>query len=558
MSAIAPADQLRLALHRAGQLTRRLRLGAVSGPIGRFRAAGGGRSQLLIAPPDLRTADPTIAAEIYAGRFAFAGHVMETGGASPFDIGPPSEDWLRELHSFGWLRHLRAADTQLARSNARAIVEDWLSLHRRPGGEVVWDTDVVARRALSFLAQSPLILHDANHDLYRDFVRSLLRHASVLRSAIGSSEPGLTRMHAAIAIALIGLSLSQQERLARAGFDRVDSELDVQILPDGGHVSRNPATVADILVDLLPLRQALIARGLSPSETLLHAIDRMMPMLRFFRHADGAFAHFNGVASSAASLVSTVISYDETLGAPASSATYSGYERIEGGDSLVLVDAGGPPPLAFSSEAHAGTLSFEFSRGINRIVINCGAPAARHQTLRRAARRTAAHSTAVLNDESSSQFSSPDTRAQIVSGPHTGVARRHNPDDGSTILQMKHDGYTRRYGLVHERNLRLVSDGGLLEGMDRFNGEPLQPGLVFAVRFHLHHAVAVHATERRTALDLRLGDGSIWRFEANSPIALEESVHLSDVFGSRPTNQIVLTSNANSEVPVKWRFSLMS
>ncbi len=558
MSAIAPADQLRLALYRAGQFTRRLRLGVLSGPIGRFRAAGGGRSQLLIAPPDLRTADPTIAAEIYTGRFALAGHVVEAGGASPFDIGPPSADWLRELHAFGWLRHLRAADTPLARSNARAVVEDWLSLYKRPGGEVVWDTDIVARRALSFLAQSPLVLSDADHDLYRNFVRSLLRHASVLRSAMGSADPGTPRMTAAIAIALIGLSLSNQERLARAGLDRVDAELEAQILPDGGHISRNPAALVDILVDLLPLRQALIARGLVPSETLLHSIDRMMPMLRFFRHGDGAFVHFNGVASSAAGLVATVISYDETLGMPAASATYSGYERVEARDSLLLVDAGGPPPISYSSEAHGGTLSFEFSRGIHRIVINCGAPAARYQMLRRASRLTAAHSTATVNEESSCRFSSSDVDAHIVSGPRTMVVRRESPDDGATVLQMKHDGYSRRYGVVHERNLRLVADGHLLEGMDKFNGEPTWRDVAFVVRFHLHHAVAVHATDRRTALDLRLPDGSVWRFEANSPIELEESVHLSDIFGSRRTNQIVLSSKCRSEVPVKWRFSMMS
>ena len=75
------------------------------------------------------------------------------------------------------------------------------------------------------------------------------------------------------------------------------------------------------------------------------------------------------------------------------------------------------------------------------------------------------------------------------------------------------------------------------------------------MRFHLHHAVAVHATDRRTAFDLRLPDGSIWRFEANGPAELEESVQLSDVFGSRPTHQIVLSSHARSEVPVKWRLT---
>ncbi len=557
MPAIAPVDQLRLALHRVGRLTRRLRLGAVSGPIGRFRVAGGGRSQLLIAPPDLRTADPTIAVEIYSGRFAFAGHVIEAGGRSPFDIGPPSEDWLNELHSFGWLRHLRAADTPLARSNARAIVEDWLSMHSRASNdEVVWDTGVTARRALSFLAQSPLILHDADHDLYRDFVRSLLRHANVLRSAIGSSEPGMPRLHAAIAIALIGLSLSQQERLARSGLDRIDAELQTQVLPDGGHISRNPTALVEILIDLLPLRQALIARGLIPSETLMNSIDRMMPMLRFFRHGDGAFAHFNGVIASAGGLVATLVSYDETLGTPASSATYSGYERVEDGTSLLLVDAGGPPPIAYSSEAHAGALSLEFSSGMHRIVINCGAPAARHENLRRAARRTAAHSTATLEEHSSCRFSGPAANAQIVSGPRSVAARRHSPGDGSTVLQLVHDGYARRFGLVHERNLRLGAGGSTLEGMDRFVGQPQQRGLSFVIRFHLHHAVTVHATDRRTSLDLRLPDNTTWRFEANGPVELEESVHLSDTFGSRASHQLVLASRVESEVPVKWRLSL--
>lgn len=567
MSAIAPVDRLRFALHRVARASRRLRLGAIAGPVGRFRAAGGARSQLLIAPPDLRTTDPTRAVEIYAGHFGFAGHVVETGGESPFDVGPPSEEWLAALHGFGWLRHLRAADTPLARSNARAIVEDWLSLHRRPDADVVWSPHVTARRALSFLAQSPLVLHDADHGLYRDFVRSLLRHANVLRSGIGTTEPGLPRILSAIAIALIGLSLSRQERLARQGLDRLDAELQAQILPDGGHVSRNPAALVEILVDLLPLRQALIARGLVPSETLLNAVDRMMPMLRFFRHGDSAFAHFNGVASSAGGLVATLISYDEALGAPASSAIYSGYERAQGGGGLLLVDTGGPPPIAFSTQAHAGALAFEFSYGAQRIIINCGAPASRHHHLRRAARRTAAHSAVTLNDESSSRFAGPADDAQIVSGPRTVACRRQTMPDGAIVLQMSHDGYLRRHGLIHERNLRISADGGLLEGVDRFTtpaaavgsatGPAAPADLTFAARFHLHHAIAVHATDQRSALDLRLPDASVWRFEANGPIDLEESVHLSDVFGSRPTQQFVLTSQVDPERPVKWRLALL-
>ena len=219
---------------------------------------------------------------------------------------------------------------------------------------------------------------------------------------------------------------------------------------------------------------------------------------------------------------------------------------------------GGPPPIAYSSEAHAGTLSFEFSRGTQRIIINCGAPAARHQHLRRAARRTAAHSTAVLNEELSSRFSSPAVDAQIMSGPRCVTARRHESSDGSTVLQTSHDGYVRRFGLVHERSFRLRADGRLLEGMDRFTGDGARGELAFAVRFHLHHAVAVHATDRRTALDLRLPDRSRLALRGERPVELEESVHLSDVFGSRPTHQIVLTAAAALGDPVKWRLTLLS
>ncbi len=45
--------------------------------------------RLLIAPPDLRTADATRASEIYSGRFAFVGKVVICDGRSIFDMEPP-------------------------------------------------------------------------------------------------------------------------------------------------------------------------------------------------------------------------------------------------------------------------------------------------------------------------------------------------------------------------------------------------------------------------------------------------------------------------------------
>ena len=117
--------------------------------------------RLLIAPQDLRTADGTRASEIYAGRFAFAGKVVISDGRSPFEIAPPSDEWAASLLGFGWLRHLRAAESGITRANARALVDEWISV-QGSWHPVAWQPEILARRITSWLSQAPLILHDAD------------------------------------------------------------------------------------------------------------------------------------------------------------------------------------------------------------------------------------------------------------------------------------------------------------------------------------------------------------------------------------------------------------
>jgi uncharacterized heparinase superfamily protein len=131
----------------------------------------------------------------------------------------------------------------------------------------------------------------------------------------------------------------------------------------------------------------------------------MMPMLRFFRHSDGTFAHFNGMGATPADLLLTLLAYDESRGAPLSNAPYSAYQRLEAGGGVLIMDTGRAPPIEMSLEAHAGCLSFEFSSPKQSlIVVNCGMPANARDRLAPLARATAAHSTVTFNDESSAHF----------------------------------------------------------------------------------------------------------------------------------------------------------
>ena len=351
----------------------------------------------------------------------------------------------------------------------------------------------------------------------------------------------------------------------RSTTKRLVDELESQILPDGGHVSRNPAMLVELLLDLLPLRQAFTTRNVSPPPQLLNAIDRMMPMLRFFRHGDGNFALFNGMGPTAADQIATILAYDDTRGAPVANAPHSGYQRLVLKDLLVLVDAGRPPPIAVSQEAHASALAFELSSGGQRIVVNCGLPATNRESWRQLARATAAHSTATLNDTSSCQFRASGMFRNligipIVSGPQrVSIAREDREDD--IVLRVSHDGYADRFGIVHQRSLMLISSTRRLDGEDAFvpvEGRALPQGAKdeFALRFHLHPAIKANRLSDGHGVMLMLPNREVWNFDAHEDrVELEESVYLAGAEGPRRTLQIVVYGRARQVPRVHWTFS---
>ena len=146
MSRGSIAERTRLAAFAARRALRTAMAGLNAHPLLRWRFTPAMADRLLIAPQDLRTADPTRASEIYAGRFAFAGKVVICDGRSPFEVDPPSEEWSDQLLGFGWLRHLRAAESGITRANARALVDEWISLQSGWDTTESWRPDLVARR----------------------------------------------------------------------------------------------------------------------------------------------------------------------------------------------------------------------------------------------------------------------------------------------------------------------------------------------------------------------------------------------------------------------------
>lgn len=533
-------------------------------PLQRWRYSSAGTDRLLVAPQDLRTTDATRASEIYGGRFTFTGKTVICDRRSPFDMAPPSDEWAANLLGFGWLRHLRAADSAITRSNARALVDDWINVQ---GGwhKIGWRADILPRRIISWLNQAPLVLQDADARFYRRFIRSLSRQARYLRHTLPQVQDGWPKLQALVALCFVALCMDGQSRSLRSVLRKLTDQLDHQILPDGGHITRNPAILIELLLDLLPLRQVLTHRNVAPPAGLNNAIDRMMPMLRFFRLGDGNFGQFNGMGPTPVDSLATVLAYDDARGAPVSNAPYSGYQRIDAADTSLLMDTGMPPAMALSQEAHAGCLSFELSWKHHRLIVNCGLPAMNRENWRQVARTTAAHSTVTINDTSSGLFMTSETFRHLLGGipiignPHLVRVERQDGDDGVT-LNASHDGYAREFGIVHARRLRLSTDGRTFSGEDSFlpaygDTFPQNADDEYAIRFHLHPAVKANRLTDGHGIMLTLPDRDVWTFDSHGqPVNIEESVYLPGADGPRRTVQIVMYGRVRTNPRVAWTF----
>lgn len=524
-------------------------------------------SALLITPPDLRTSDPTVANDIYAGLFVFAGRSLATGGRSPFDFAPPSAEWGEALYGFGWLRHLDAANSALARSNARALVQDFLA--GRGDDRAARQPSVAARRLIALLSRSPLLLEGADHAFYRSVLKGIDRAVRDLELGLKGGLAPQPRLLAAVALCMAGLCCAGLDGTLRRGRRLLARELDRQVLPDGGHRSRDPHFALELLLDLLPLRQSFLSRDVAPPEALAGAIDRMLPYLRLLRHGDGSLGHVNGMGVTAADHLATLLAYDGAIGRPLLHAPYSGYARIEAGSGLVLVaDIGAPPPLIHSREATGGCLAFELTSGPARIVVNCGRPLGSAET-RRAARLTAAHSTATVAETSSARILAPRgwwpgrrvatwlmgrLGPVVLEGPRETGAERSRLATGATRLVARHDGYRRDFGLVHERRWTVGPQGDTVEGEDLFGLDPGRRAAPVAIRFHLHPGVRARRSGDR-AVHLTLATGEEWEFASPGVTpALADSVFFAGLAGARRCDQIVLALEVAETTTVAWSF----
>ncbi len=464
-----------------------------------------------------------------------------SGGFSDPSLAEPLRT---AAHGFSWLRDLRALGTDAARLRARALVGEWMNgaidpLAHRP--------DVTGARIAAWLGHYDFFFASADDGFRQRLMARLVADARTLSAALPAEEldqRALTGLKGLIAAAV---ALPEHGGFLARALRFLPQEIARQVLSDGCHAERSPAALLAALQDLTEIRALLQAAQVEPPASLAVAVEHMGPALRTLRHGDGGLALFNGAKEENAALIDLVLTQAGRGGRALPALPEAGFQRLQAGRTLLIVNTGPPPPPGLDRNAHAGTLSMEMSIGRDRLIVNCGAFPAGGPEWRDAARATAAHSTLVIADTSSSELR-PDGlgRRPII------VETERQEANGAHWLEASHDGWRKPFGAVHRRRFYVGESGEDVRGEDLIEAPTPQP---FILRFHLHPTVQASLQQDNEAVLLRLPSGGGWRLRADGArMSLEESIYLGSP-QPRRAEQVVLTGLAEEPQQVKWAIS---
>lgn len=458
---------------------------------------------------DLWTGSAITGEQIIRGRVLWNGitHTLGHNKWSSPEWSAPFTEWFQ---GFSWLRDLRELGTDSARRSGRILIASWIGmpLENAP----LRDADITGARLGAWFAHYDFFISSADEDLKQRFMQRVLAEARTIAVLLPIKTGDWRPFQAIKGLLATALAIPAHNNLFVCSLNNLEAELTGSILPDGMHASRSPEIQFRVLRELAEIRHMLQNAQKSLPGVMTAAADRMAAVLRSLRHGDGTLALFNGALfHPPGTIEQTLLRASPRAQVMARSMPNGRFLRLGIDTSLLLVDAGNPPPQGFDSLTHAGALSFEFSSGRHQLIVNCGDSLTPqwHEALRDAP----AHSTLIPNDADTLLWHADGT---LHHKPE--VSATHESDLNAHVVNLSLSGFHPASTGIWNRRLYLGQNGRDFRGEDRLEGSKAQ---LFVLRFHLHPNVRIEAEENDILLHL---PEETWRFRSDGLTTIEESI----------------------------------
>ncbi len=454
---------------------------------------------------------------------------------------------LNKLNNFYWLFSI---DLKSSTNITQSIIEKWIEKNKNYNS-FTWQLDILSKRVISWISNSKLTYDKSDEEYKKKFNFSVNKQVNHLINEISKSQSLDDKLLGCTAIIITGLSY-ENEKFLNYGLELlrkfIINSFDNEYFPK----TRSIRQLNFYLKYFVLVREILKESFNNIPEYLDEIIFYVGKSYVIFSKLEQSLL-FNGNHQNDLKEFNKYLSlYKYKF--ENSNNEVGGYAILKNKNCILAMDVGNSPQKRFSHNYQSGALSFEFFYKDKKLISNSGYFQDYKNKLNLISKSTAAHSTLIMDNHSSCSFIESSSYKTLESGLKISDKNIVN-EKNYWLIKACHNGYLKRFGILHERSLEYFAEKDKLMGVDKIISKNKLESEKYDIRFHMEPGVKLTKTLDNKTILIEI-ENSGWRFSSNCEnINIESGIYFGNKNLSRENQNICLSGKAKDiSLEIKWVF----
>ena len=431
-----------------------------------------------------------------------------------------------EVHSFLWLNLI---DRKNDGRSLQKIIDVWMLKHSKYKRRV-WESSVLSKRIISWILNVDIILNNSSFYFKKNFLNSIISQTNHLKKNIKFEKNYSKRLEILTALLLSGLVFKEYINNFNIGIKELEKLTKDYFDDDGFPLTRNPSDLIFFSKYLLLCKECIKDAQQYIPEFLDIIINKNLKCIKEILTPNNQIPLFNGGAECNLEYFHKLLD-DLNYKPKNKKKIIGGIHSFNIRNNAIFFDAGEPPKKDFSKSYQSGPLSFEYYLDGKKIITNCGFGSNISSKAELLSRLTSAQSTLTLNDTSVTRFERNKLINRVFGNSIKNTFRINNlnfvEDKNQIKFTASHNGYEKKFGCIHKREISIEKQNGKLIGSDEIikkkDGKPLN----YSLRFHLYPGLTAVKTMGGNSALIQISKNKSLIFTIlDESILLEKSIFL--------------------------------
>ena len=457
----------------------------------------------------------------------------------------------KKLNNFFWFFSL---DLRSSKKISQTVINNWINQNDHYNKKS-WDFDITSKRIISWLSNHQLSYEDCDENFKKKFNHSIQKQTNHLLNEIKNLSEVENKIIGCAAIILTGLAYKDDDKYLNSGLNLLKKIIKLSINNQGFPKSRNIKQLVFYLKYFIIIREWFKESQNTIPEYIDETIYYLGQSYAFIWQNINQDILFNG------NYISNNSEFDQYLkrfgyAFKNENKELAGYAILKNKKIILAMDIGGSPSNIFSESYQAGTLSFEIISNGKKLITNSGYFVDKNNKLNKLSRSSALQNTLIIEDYSSCDFKKTNKSNLIVEKGISINKKNIVFEDNYWKISGSHDGYLKKFKLMHERELEFYPEQMKFVGSDKLLRKDKSNDIKFDIRFHLDPNTKVMKTQDNKSILIELEDEG-WRFNCdNFDINIDNGLYLG-IKNSYKENQNICVSGISKmeNQTIKWEIT---